>query len=84
MIIVSRSSTFNSNRCFVSCRFIQGQGFLIMSVLYFVIGLGWNDIKNTKALLLFLYGGTFFFANYGPNSTTFVLPSMTFSPKCRR
>ena len=64
-------------------KFIQGQGFLVMSVLYFVIGLGWKDIKNTKTLLLLLYGGTFFFANYGPNSTTFVLPSMTFSPNCR-
>lgn len=54
-----------------------------MAVLYFVIGFGWNSIKNTKVLLLLLYGGTFFFANFGPNSTTFVLPSMTYSPKCR-
>lgn len=28
--------------------------------------------------LLFLYGLTFFFANFGPNSTTFILPSETF------
>ncbi|GMH60139.1 hypothetical protein TL16_g02983, partial [Triparma laevis f. inornata] len=64
-------------------KYIQAQGFIVMAVLYFVIGFGWNSIKNTKVLLLLLYGGTFFFANFGPNSTTFVLPSMTYSPKCR-
>jgi MFS transporter, PHS family, inorganic phosphate transporter len=26
---------------------------------------------------------TFFFANYGPNTTTFVLPSLVYSPECR-
>jgi PHS family inorganic phosphate transporter-like MFS transporter len=30
-----------------------------------------------------LYGGTFFFANFGPNATTFLLPSMTFTHTCR-
>ena len=64
-------------------KYIQAQGFIMMAVLYFIIGFGWDSIKNTKVLLLLLYGGTFFFANFGPNSTTFVLPSMTYSPKCR-
>jgi MFS transporter, PHS family, inorganic phosphate transporter len=33
--------------------------------------------------LLLLYSLTFFFANYGPNTTTFILPSLVFSPECR-
>jgi PHS family inorganic phosphate transporter-like MFS transporter len=26
---------------------------------------------------------TFFFANYGPNTTTFILPSLVYSAECR-
>jgi MFS transporter, PHS family, inorganic phosphate transporter len=32
---------------------------------------------------VFLYSLTFFFANYGPNTTTFVIPSLVYSPACR-
>ena len=31
-----------------------------------------------RALMLLLYGLTFFFSNFGPNSTTFILPAETF------
>jgi PHS family inorganic phosphate transporter-like MFS transporter len=64
-------------------RFIQSQGFFVMMILYLIIGVWWSSIKETTFLLLGLYGGTFFFANFGPNSTTFILPSLTFSPPCR-
>jgi hypothetical protein len=40
-------------------------------------------LTNYKTFLLILYGGTFFFANFGPNATTFLLPSMTFTHSCR-
>jgi Na+/melibiose symporter-like transporter len=55
------------------------QGFFLMSTLYFIIGTQWDRLRNdnTKFLLL-LYGLTFFFANYGPNTSTFVLPSLIF------
>ena len=33
--------------------------------------------------MLILYGLTFFFSNFGPNSTTFILPSETFPPHIR-
>jgi PHS family inorganic phosphate transporter-like MFS transporter len=33
--------------------------------------------------LVLVYGSTFFFANYGPNTTTFVFPSLVYSPECR-
>lgn len=65
----------------VSPRYIQMQGFLAMAILYFVIGL--NFYSLSKFWLITLYGLTFLFSNFGPNSTTFVLPSMTFSQECR-
>lgn len=34
-------------------------------------------------LMLILYGLTFFFSNFGPNSTTFILPAETFPPHIR-
>jgi len=62
---------------------VQMQGFAIMAVLYIIIGSFWAPLTNLKWLLLLLYGMTFFFANYGPNATTFLLPSTTFSVNCR-
>lgn len=66
-----------------SPRFVMLQGFAAMSVLYLVIGAGWNELRNYPELLVLLYSLTFFFANYGPNTTTFVLPSLVYSPECR-
>jgi hypothetical protein len=64
-------------------RFIQIQGFVWMTVLYGALGIWWNTLIHHQALLILLYGGTFFFSNYGPNSITFMLPSLTFSEDCR-
>lgn len=66
-----------------SPKYIQMQGFLVMAILYFVIGFWFYELKQKKMLLLILYGLTFFFSNYGPNATTFMLPSLTFSKSCR-
>jgi MFS transporter, PHS family, inorganic phosphate transporter len=66
-----------------SPRFIQAQGFLMMGILYSFIGLVFHDLSHHKFLMIGLYGSTFFFSNYGPNATTYVLPSMTFSKSCR-
>ena len=59
------------------------QGFAAMGVLYFSIGINWTYLREYPALLVTLYGLTFFFANYGPNTTTFILPSLVYSPECR-
>jgi len=63
--------------------FIQMQGFCIMFILYLIIGLYWTSLSDIQWLLLVLYASSFFFANYGPNSTTFLLPSVTYSEDCR-
>ena len=62
---------------------IQIQGFFIMGLLYLIIGILFDELAGHKAMLLLTYGATFFFSNYGPNATTFMLPSMTFSRHCR-
>jgi len=59
------------------------QGFAAMAVLYFTIALSWHPLRNFPILLVFLYGLTFFFANFGPNTTTFILPSLVYSAECR-
>lgn len=65
-------------------RYIQIQGFAFMAILYFLISELWDFLTaDHHWLLVFLYGSTFFFSNYGPNTTTFMLPSITFSPECR-
>jgi PHS family inorganic phosphate transporter-like MFS transporter len=64
-------------------RYVMLQGFAAMAVLYFIIGLYWKSLRHFPLLLLFLYGLTFFFANYGPNTSTFTLPSIVYSPECR-
>jgi PHS family inorganic phosphate transporter-like MFS transporter len=64
-------------------RYVMLQGFAYMGVLYLAIGVNWSYLRNYPGLLVFLYGMTFFFANYGPNTTTFILPSLLFSPECR-
>ena len=62
---------------------IQLQGFAMMTALYLVLGLAYEPLADLPALLLVLYGLTFFFSNFGPNSTTFILPAETFPPEVR-
>ncbi|PON96885.1 Phosphate transporter [Trema orientale] len=63
---------------------IQLVGFFMMSVFMFIIGVKYDYLKNdNKWLFAVLYGFTFFFANFGPNSTTFVLPAELFPTRLR-
>jgi len=64
-------------------RHIQIQGFAMMFILYLIIGIMWDSLTQNHAVLIIIYGLTFFFSNYGPNSTTFMLPSLSFSKDCR-
>ncbi|CAL5364476.1 hypothetical protein CsSME_00001875 [Camellia sinensis var. sinensis] len=65
--------------------YIQLIGFFMMSVFMLILGLKY-DFLNTeehKWYFALLYGLTFFFANFGPNSTTFVLPAELFPTRLR-
>ena len=63
---------------------IQLMGFFMMSIFMFIIGIKYDYLKEqNKGLFALLYGLTFFFANFGPNSTTFVLPAELFPTRVR-
>ena len=64
-------------------RNMQMQGFFFMAVTFGVLGLGLHQLEGAPGLMLFVYGLTFFFSNFGPNSTTFILPAETFPAHLR-
>ena len=62
---------------------IQLQGFSMMFIIFLGLAIFLDALDDVPALLLILYGLTFFFSNFGPNSTTFVLPAETFPVEVR-
>merc|ERR1712232_1534112 len=54
-----------------------------MALLYAGLGVFLPSMEDASGLLLFVYGMTYFFSNFGPNSTTFILPSETFPEEVR-
>ncbi|KAK4489648.1 hypothetical protein RD792_005460, partial [Penstemon davidsonii] len=65
--------------------YIQLVGFFMMSVFMLIMGLKYEYLRTEEHKWTFaaLYGLTFFFANFGPNSTTFVLPAELFPTRVR-
>ncbi|KAL5720785.1 Low affinity inorganic phosphate transporter 8 [Ranunculus cassubicifolius] len=76
---------------------IQLGGFLLMSLFMFIVGFKYDKLRgeacakdspnqfcngHTTAFAI-LYGLTFFFANFGPNSTTFIVPAELFPARFR-
>jgi PHS family inorganic phosphate transporter-like MFS transporter len=51
------------------------QGFFFMGVLCLILAIFWDDLQDQTVLFIILYGLTLFFANFGPNTATFVLPT---------
>ncbi|CAN0902903.1 Low affinity inorganic phosphate transporter 4 [Linum grandiflorum] len=63
---------------------IQLMGFFMMSTFLLILGINYEYLRdNNKGLFAMLYGLTFFFANFGPNSTTFVWPAELFPTRLR-
>jgi len=57
---------------------LQYIGFAVMASAFLLLALAWNSLVLVLPAFLALYGMTFFFANFGPNTTTFVYPSEVF------
>lgn len=59
-------------------------GFTILTVIFIIMGFGYNTITaaNTGAFA-FLYALANFFQNFGPNSTTFIIPGELFPTRYR-
>ncbi|KAG6507357.1 hypothetical protein ZIOFF_032699 [Zingiber officinale] len=63
---------------------IQLMGFFMMSLFMLIMGVQYVYLREHNATLFaVLFALTFFFANFGPNSTTFVLPAELFPTRIR-
>jgi len=60
---------------------IQIMGFSILTILFIVIGFAYNKLSEHGLLALYVLAQFFF--NFGPNSTTFVVPGECFPTRYR-
>jgi PHS family inorganic phosphate transporter-like MFS transporter len=65
---------------------IQLMGFIMLTILFVIMGFGYDKLiataSSTKAFV-FLYCLANFFQNFGPNTTTFVIPGEVFPTRYR-
>ncbi|KAI3459501.1 hypothetical protein Pfo_016164 [Paulownia fortunei] len=64
---------------------IQLMGFFFMTVFMFAVAIPYNHWteKANRIGFVAMYALTFFFANFGPNATTFVVPAEIFPARLR-
>ncbi|CAG8626556.1 17506_t:CDS:2, partial [Racocetra fulgida] len=62
---------------------IQLMGFIVLTVLFVVWGLSYQYIKQRMALFVTIFSLCQLFQNFGPNATTFVVPSEVFPTRYR-
>lgn len=63
-------------------RKLQFLGFTMITLLYGLIGL-WPTATAVVPLFVLIYGLSFFFINFGPNATTFLIPSEIYPASIR-
>jgi MFS transporter, PHS family, inorganic phosphate transporter len=61
---------------------IQGLGFAMMALAFMLIGLV-PGVTTTAAPFVLLYGMSYFFTEFGPNTTTFIYPAEIFPVEVR-
>ena len=61
---------------------LQIMGFVIMALCYLLIA-GIPGIRQILPLFIGLFGISFFFINFGPNATTFLIPSEIYPTRIR-
>jgi len=63
---------------------IQIMGFVCTAIVFLFMAIFLDPLeKKYSGLFIFLYGLTFFFANFGPNMSTFVIPSEAFPTRAK-
>jgi MFS transporter, PHS family, inorganic phosphate transporter len=62
---------------------IQIMGFAMLTILFVIIGFAYDRLKQSHNGLLALYVLAQFFFNFGPNSTTFIVPGECFPTRYR-
>lgn len=63
-------------------KFLQMFGFLMIAIAYGIIAV-FPQIVSHIILFLVIFGMSFFFVNFGPNSTTFLIPSEIYPTNLR-
>lgn len=53
---------------------LQLSGFIITGSLYYILAGAYTPLQEHGGALIFVYGMAFFFKNFGPNVTTYVIP----------
>lgn len=65
-------------------KFIQIMGFTMLTIMFVVLGFGYHKILETSnVLFIVLYTITQLFFNFGPNTTTFIVPGECFPTRYR-
>jgi len=65
---------------------IQLMGFILLTIIFVIMGFGYDKLNSTpsaKRAFVFLYCLANFFQNFGPNTTTFVIPGEVFPTRYR-
>jgi len=63
---------------------IQLMGFIMLTILFIIMGFGYDAILNhSQGAFVFLYCLANFFQNFGPNTTTFIIPGEAFPTRYR-
>ncbi|KAJ5633272.1 phosphate:H+ symporter [Penicillium lividum] len=62
---------------------IQLAGFIILTILFIIIGFAYHPLKSSHGGLMALYVLAQFFFNFGPNATTFIVPGECFPTRYR-
>ena len=65
-------------------KFIQIMGFTVLTIMFVILGFGYEKILATSnVLFIVLYTITQLFFNFGPNTTTFIVPGECFPTRYR-
>ncbi|RIB09674.1 phosphate transporter [Gigaspora rosea] len=62
---------------------IQLMGFIVLTVLFLIWGLCYSFIKQYMAIFITIFSLCQLFQNFGPNATTFIVPSEVFPTRYR-
>ncbi|KAG9312575.1 hypothetical protein JVU11DRAFT_6971 [Chiua virens] len=60
---------------------LQLMGFIVLTILFWIMGFGFNYLSGHAFLILYCFAN--FFQNFGPNTTTFIIPGEIFPTRYR-
>ncbi|KAI8897244.1 phosphate:H+ symporter [Globomyces pollinis-pini] len=62
---------------------IQNFGFLFLTIIFAVMALFYESLRQNTTVFMILFCGLEFFFNFGPNTTTFIIPAEVFPTRIR-